>query len=54
METRDEKIMKAAVNLYDNRLGHRPGNPCWHAPKNIWEELGKAIYGEQEQVDGIK
>ena len=39
----NDTVMKAARNLYDNRLGHQPGNPCWHAPKYFWEQLGEAL-----------
>lgn len=38
-----EAVARAAKNLWDNRLGHRPDNPVWHSPRDIWEPLGGAI-----------
>ena len=36
-------LRKVAANLYDNRLGHRPGNPVWHAPKDFWIALSHEL-----------
>ena len=38
-----KEVVEQAQELWDNRLGHRPDNPCWFAPKFFWENLGKAL-----------
>lgn len=45
----DERILalmsvaNVAQELWDNRLGHRPGNPVWSSPKEFWKDLGQAL-----------
>jgi len=36
-------LKKAAEDLYDNRLGDRPDNPCPHAPRHFWDKLREAL-----------
>ena len=36
-------LREAAHNLYDNRVGHRPGNKLWSAHKDFWEGLCREL-----------
>lgn len=44
-----ENTQKAAIDLYDNRLGHRDDNPLWSAPQDLWRKLGTCL-GENKLV----
>jgi len=48
MRMRNLKIYKATKNLFDNKLGWSEGrNP--YAPRELWVELGEALYGEDDE-----
>ncbi len=43
--TRLEAVAACAQTLFDNRMGHAPGRPVPHAPRQLWALLGAALYG---------
>lgn len=48
-EKKEPTLLQAARAIYDNRLGHRLGNPTWGAPQHFWEELGQALRKHEEE-----
>jgi len=39
----DIAIIKAAKELWDNRLGHSDPIGPWRSPQEFWKDLGQAI-----------
>ena len=43
LEKEHREMRAAAVDLYDNRLGHRDDNPQWSSPQYFWKKLGDVL-----------